>query len=942
MKPKLYIKFCFIFFIFCCFSAGSVCKAALNDIKPLKNTQKQDKIVSDIEIHINKSDKDTSYYLKMVKGLIVIKKEKLFSEKQLKESLDVLKLCNKFSEINVELEEEQGKIKVKFYLTPFKYIQNIQIKGCAPLFEKEILNIMTIYVGDVFDKKTVKEQIALIEDFYKKDGFYSPSVKIDWNQETSENYTVFINIKTGQYEKLDKLNFHGNVYSNDFRLKMKIFNVFAYFGSAGRFKESVFKKDIKKLQLFYWKKKFYDAKINYKIKKNLLKKTVDIDVYVEEGSQYETFFEGNEKFKDRTLKKELVLKTKGNLNNSGIRKSTKNIEKKYREGGYQEIKIKIREFLSNFENYKKKKVVLKITEGPCLLISEIEIKGNKKLTEKKIKEQMLIRKKPFWGLWVYNPDVVDEDLYAVLSLYLKNGFIEAKIRKEEEWDKNRLKVKLIINITEGPQTFIKSIKISVPVKKMVEKLRNAIHHKVGEPLQKYMIKNDENILSAIISEEGYPHVKASCEITINNKGHDAHLLYKIDPGYFVKMGKAYYSGNFRTKEKVLSDVIDIKEGEAFSLKGMFEGQKNIRNLGVFHSVRFKTIGLKEKKKTINLFAELEEKKPYFLQFGGGYESNRGMFLETAAGDHNFLGTAKDIAIIAEISQIGYKSKLIFKNPRFLSSNITAGLDLFREQEEKFNQNFGTRESGVSAGLRLKFQEKFTTGIDFGLKQKDTYEIDIDYENSVRSEIVEDQYEKRTVFTALPSVGYDIRDSFIRPQKGIYLFLSTKFSKGLENSLDDFMKYRFDGRYFFKLSKRVILAGLIRLGYVDSYGEYDNVPADELFFLGGVSDIRGYKENMFEYNKSGNAVGGRFSGQASIEARTYLGYNFELTMFYDAGKLSDFNDEEVTGQGDIRSSAGLGLRYITPIGPIGVMWGYKLDRRLEESSGRLHFSMGYSF
>ncbi len=940
MKAKLYPQFFYIIsFIFCFFCTVALCRAVSNDIKPLKNIQKEGCVVGDIDIYIKKSAEDASVYLKMATDLIVIKKNRVFNKKQLKESLDSLKLCNKFSEVDVKIEEKSHKIKLKFYLTPFKYIQNINISGCAPFFEKDILKIMSVYVGDVFFKKKIEEQTVLIENFYKKEGFYSPYVEIDWDQDPlSENYTVFVNIKKGQYEKLKNLNFHGNCYFSDFRLKIKIFHILRYTGSAGRFIENNFKKDIKKLQQLYLKKKFYEVEIDYKFKKKAGGKTVEIDVYIKEGPRYIIEFKGNEKFKDRKIEKELVLKTVGNLHKSGIFKSIKNIQKKYREAGYLGIKIRTREFLSDFKNYKEKKLVFEIVEGPLSIISGIEILGNKIFTEKKIKEQILSKEEVFSGVWAYNPDLIDEDIYAIKSLYLKNGLCDVNIWKKEYWDKNRLKVKLVVNISEGSQVLIKSIKICGDIKKFGGKIGEELHHKIGKPLQKYMIKSDENTLSAIISEKGYPHVKVSCNITMDNKGASAHLVYKIDQGPFVKMGKVYYSGNFRTKEKTLSDSIGIKEGEPFSLIKMFRGQKNIRNLGLFNSVRFKTIGLKEQKETITVFVHVEEKKACFLQFGSGFESNRGLFLETSAGDHNFLSTGKDFKIASEISQIGYKGELEFKNPGLFVSNLSADLNLFLEKKEEFNQSFGIHEHGVSLGFRLKSEKKITAGMDFGFKQKDTYKRDDVYENMDDAVL----YEKRRVITVAPLIGYDTRDSFIRPRKGTYLFFTTKFSKGLDNSLDDFIKYRFDGRYFLKLSERIILAGIIRAGYVDSYGAIDRVPDDELFFLGGSGDIRGYKENMFEYNESGDAAGGRFSGQASVEGRIYLGYNVELTIFYDAGKLSCLSNEIEEGEGELRSSSGLGLRYITPIGPVGIMWGYKLDRRVEEAPDRWHFSMGYSF
>ncbi|MDL2321979.1 outer membrane protein assembly factor, partial [Desulfosarcina sp. OttesenSCG-928-B08] len=116
--------------------------------------------------------------------------------------------------------------------------------------------------------------------------------------------------------------------------------------------------------------------------------------------------------------------------------------------------------------------------------------------------------------------------------------------------------------------------------------------------------------------------------------------------------------------------------------------------------------------------------------------------------------------------------------------------------------------------------------------------------------------------------------------------------------------------------------------------------DQLFFLGGIQDIRGYAENTLRLDRFGDPVGGKLSMAGSLELRFDLGMNLELATFYDIGSVRDAIVDE--GSDDFKSTVGLGLRYITAIGPIGIVYGHKLDREDDESAGRWHFSIGYSF
>jgi outer membrane protein insertion porin family len=192
----------------------------------------------------------------------------------------------------------------------------------------------------------------------------------------------------------------------------------------------------------------------------------------------------------------------------------------------------------------------------------------------------------------------------------------------------------------------------------------------------------------------------------------------------------------------------------------------------------------------------------------------------------------------------------------------------------------------------------------------------------------------------PYLRYDTRDSFIRPTQGWLSTLGLDISKGIENSLDDFVKYRFDTRYFYSPIKGLTLAWLARLEQLFPYGDNRTVPEDQLLFLGGVNDVRGFEENLLRFDDKGDPAGGKSALVSGIEARIDLMWNLELTAFFDTGSVQD----AINGGGSDqwRSSVGLGLRYITPIGPIGLLYGHKLDPKEGEAPGRIHLSIGYTF
>ena len=272
-------------------------------------------------------------------------------------------------------------------------------------------------------------------------------------------------------------------------------------------------------------------------------------------------------------------------------------------------------------------------------------------------------------------------------------------------------------------------------------------------------------------------------------------------------------------------------------------------------------------------------------------------------------------------------------PRFLGTRTTASIGAFNEELTEFNQTFGTRTTGGSIGFGRDWRKHVTTSLSFRLEKRDQFSV----EETASADTDE---EPRTIFVTTPYVRYDSRDSFVRPTRGLLTSISVDISKGVQNQLDDFFRYQFDTRYYWTPLEKVTVAGLARIGQVIPYADSDLVPDDQLFFLGGIGSVRGFAENLLRFDSEENPVGGKTAMVGSLEARIDLGLNWELTTFFDVGSVQDALVD--AGADRFRSSIGIGLRYITPIGPMGFLYGHKLNREDGESSGRFHLSIGYSF
>ena len=898
-------------------------------------------VISEILVEIHDFPGHGTDLIEMARNLIFLREGERFSPPLLQESIEALRLFKRFREIHVDSKEEKAGITLLFTLKPFRLIKDIKIQGESPLFEPEILKVMTVYVGDVFVREDIPKQEALIAEVFRREGFVAPKVTILPQEDPRDgNVVIQVKIDKGPYLTLQRLELNGNRAFSDASLKsrMRIWRVSSLPGSSGRLIERYVKADIKNLTEYYRKNGYPDVVIHFSLTTDPATNSASVLVTINEGPRYEVEFTGNETFRDYVLKKDLIIFQEGNKSDLGLKKSIKSIKMRYRMAGFLEAQVKSEDKLKTKESETVRMLRFVIDEGPRSVVNSIRIMGNHAFDDTKIKKQMLARLPGFGEKGIFVPETLEDDLNAIKSLYRNYGYMDASVTQELKWSDDKRSVAITLAIDEKVQTLVFSVEIAGITVLSDEEAYEPLVLKEGEPFRKHMIQSDENALSALIAEKGYPHVTVKGEASISQDKTSAQLIYRVTEGPYVELGQVYYTGNFRTRKEILQRELQLAPGEPFSLARIVESEKNIRNLGIFDSVRFRTIGLKEKKENVHLLVDMEEKKPYFIQAGGGYETNRGFYLHARAGDRNFLGTNKDVWVAGETSQIGYRGELGITESRLFDTKIAATFGLFSERREEFNQDFGTKSLGATLGLSRKWFRQVSAGLNFRFEQREQFKRDSPEDATGFTDT--EEFETRSILVTTPSINYDTRDSFIRPRKGVFSSFSVDISKGVRNSLDDFFKYRFDVRLYSTPLPRLTFAWLGRAGYIDPFGAAERVAGDQLFYLGGTTDVRGFDENLLRFDANWNPVGGRSAVAGSVEARIDLGRNFELALFYDVGYVSDTYGESVPDE--YRSSVGLGLRYITPIGPIGFLYGVKLNPMEGESPGRLHFSVGYTF
>lgn len=873
----------------------------------------------------------------LARDLISLERGAPFSQELYKLSLEELELSKRFEEVLTAVQPLEGGIALTFYLTPAWVVRDIRVSGHAPLFKTDVLKAMSISQGDALFPEAFKAQSGLIADLYRREGFVDPQVNLSADKDAGNGAAVLnVSVKTGRYYTLHRLTVRGNtaVTTAEIKSRLRSWRSSFFLRADGRYRSDEMEQDIEDLVSLYRKRGYAECRITVNVSPDPGQATVAAEISIVEGPRYEAIFSGNERFWSSTLKKDLVLFKDGNMNSRGIRKSIANIKNRYRLAGYQFTTVAVLEEKITLHGRITRKLTFAINEGPCAKTITLRFTGFAAFTEQALQGVMQTGRTSLFRDTVFVPEILEQDLVNLQARYLKEGYSGVKIDYALEWNADKSSVVVAVAIQEGVRTMVSEISFEGLTVIDRHDAEEALQLKKGSPFQEEVLKQDEIALSHRIAAQGYPYVVAETRTHYNAERTAVRIVFAVRQGQRVTMGRIYYQGNFATRKRPLARELGIRPGEAFSPQAMLKGQKNIRNMGVFESVQFRTLGLKSQSDKVTLLVDIQETPPYYIQSGAGYTSDKGLFANARLGDRNLLGWGNDIWLGGEASQTGRNAQINLTQHRIFGTPATSNFAVSYDRSEPFNQTFGTTVWTSSVNVLRDFErQRLKTSLGLRYEHRDEFVIEPTAQD-------EDTYDPRGIMVLTPSITYDLRDSVVRPHKGLIATATMDFSKGLENSLDNFLKYYLTLRTYWSPHQRLTLAWLARWNYIQTFGKESTIPQDQLFYSGGTMSVRGFEENMLRNNVNNDPLGGRLSMVGSMEARFEVTRNWEISLFYDVGAVRQTLSEG--GSDGFRSAVGLGMRYITPIGPIGLLYGHKLRPNEGESDGRFHISFGYTF
>ncbi|MCE5194519.1 MAG: outer membrane protein assembly factor BamA [Nitrospiraceae bacterium] len=641
-------------------------------------------------------------------------------------------------------------------------------------------------------------------------------------------------------------------------------------------------------------------------------------------------FQGNDEFEDAKLKEKITVTAGAIADTVLIQDNAEKLHSFYEEEGYWLAKV-----VPVIKRVNDDEVTLtyQIDEGPKIKIKDVVIEGNKEISKKEIKKAI---KTTDWWIFsfitssgYYKKAEMNSDVEKIKDLYYNKGFINIAVSEPKiELNKGKDRMVITITVSEGKQYKVASVNITGYKAYKEEELKPLIELKANDVFNRRILRQDINELTEAYSEKGYALASVSPEVLPDDSKLNVKITYKIEEGAVYNIGRIEISGNTKTIDKVIRREVRLDEGDKFNSKLLKRSYERITNLQYFETVDL-VPKPKQEEKVLDVDIKVKERPTGSISVGGGYSSVDGAMGMFDVTQGNLFGRGQYIRLRSELGTRVTYYELAFRDPWFMDKPISFGASIYRTTRQ-YGQ-YDKKATGFDVSFGKDFSEYVKGSITYNFENADISNIDPD-----ASELVKEQQGKKITSSITPGLVRDSRDNYLDPHKGSKnAFYVTYAGVGGDNY---FVKVNLDSAWFFPIYDNTFS---IRGRY--GFGEGVNgkkLPLYERYYVGGIYTIRGlgFGEGGPK-DSSGDPMGGKQQILFNTEFIYPLISELKLKglVFFDSGMAYDSLKEA-----ELRYTTGLGFRWISPVGPLRIEWGYNLKPKEGEGKSRFEFTIGSFF
>ncbi len=660
-------------------------------------------------------------------------------------------------------------------------------------------------------------------------------------------------------------------------------------------------------------------------------------VSVSAGVPVTFIFEGNTQFSSEEFLSTINLfKRQQPFGNNTVQILLENIDRLYREEGY--LYATIREQPSRDALTGRLTHTISIHEDQPVPVSSVVIEGGDLPTERL---RALIRERyPEEGASIFEPRFAVEELlegnaHLLQEVYAEEGFPSASVAFRLVPVESSHSVSIVYAVTPGEPLRGNSIQL--------DGFPDGVA-RIEPPSPPYSIpkmnRYSTRILTALI-EAGY----VNAEVQTDFDQPTERFLIQATAGEQVHVGEIRIDGTRDIQPGIILHNLTVHPGVPWEEAKLLEARRRLLQLGLFSRVELLPTDGQLDSTTEALTVRVEERPLTSIEVGTGVNSEYGLHLFGEATDRDLFRDGRTLSLRLDayyddaqtaISQ--GTASLRFVHPAVFDSGFRLTEDLRFEKVERSTQEYNLEQSALASYLTYSISDRFTGTFGHTFTLQDI--------SSVPRDVILSPFDRgnlRLGFVSA-SAAYDGRDDPLRPTRGFAAAVDARISAPALGSEATYTGVV--GRFSLiqplgGVLSRWSVAEAFRTGALWPLGSTDEIPITQRFYLGGRNSVRGFRENSLgPRGEAGGVIGGDLLFANAFELRYAFRDDLSLHTFLDTGSV--FLRDHAFAWSDLRFSSGIGVQYLSPIGPVGLDLGHPLDEASGEPSWRIHFSVGSTF
>lgn len=664
-------------------------------------------------------------------------------------------------------------------------------------------------------------------------------------------------------------------------------------------------------------------------------------------------FEGNTKVKTNRLEKEAKTKPNQALDERQVKEDSEKLREYYQKAGYNQVQINYtidKDRVGGFGT-----VIFKIREGDKVKIAEVKFVGNKSITARKLRGEMETKK--WWmfswltGSGRFKDDQFEDDLDKLRDYYREQGFLDVDIPQDKVLFNypSAGKLQLVVNIEEGRRYRLGDVSFSGNKLFDSALLKRVVRQKTGFVFVPSRIDKDRERLDDFYGKDGYLDTRVSVTRKPNLATGDIDVEYKIVESEKFNVESIVIEGNTKTKSTVILRELVLGPGDVFSTVLMKISQLRLENTRFFEDVNISPQETNIPNRR-NMRIAVREGRTGNLTFGAGFSSleRATLFAEVSQSNFDlfnrrsfFQGDGQKFRLRMQLGSLSSEVVLNFEEPWLFQRQLGLGFSVFRTSSE-YNSTFYTQlETGFEVYLRKHLFELWNGRLSYTYQVVGIHDVSPSASPIIRA-LEGDNALSQVGFT----VERDTRDKIINTTSGNRVEINTRFAGGPlgGDRINNFYSVEFRGAQFLPVfeTQTQVLGLRLRGGVVQNFGDANDVPYYNKWYLGGPTTLRGYEfRDVSPRDQFDEPIGGKSYGFFSAEYSLDIVSPIRFAIFYDAGfvnrKAYDFNPANYA------DNFGFGLRLFVAGAPLSLDFGIPIrSDKLSDKGNQFNFSFGTQF